>query len=108
MKLHVMVIVCCAATIFAAPAKNEEAEADVKAKGKISVEVKPIDLQVKLSPTKIHANLSEKRSIATISTTTEAITNEPTETDLSDSTPKEADESVQPEKSIEPAVKKVE
>lgn len=97
MKLHLVLIVCCAVTIFAAPVK-EENEDDVKAKGKISVEVKPIDLQVKLTPVKIQAKLGEKKSIVTTSTTTEPTTIEPTEADES----KESDEPVKPTKFVRP------
>lgn len=95
MKLYLVLIVCCAATILAAPPKVDEDD-DVKAKGNISVEVKPIDLQVKITPAKIQAKFGEKKSIVTTSTTTEAATIEPTEADALDSTPKVDEASAKP------------
>lgn len=111
MKLYlVLMLFCCAVTVFAAPVKetNDEKEAnDVKAKGKISVEVKPIDLQVK--PIKFQAKISERKSIVTTSTTTEpATTIEPTESAEDESNDKN-EEQVKPAKTVKQtvAVKKV-
>lgn len=93
MKLHLVLIVCCAATIFAAPVKNVNGD-DVKSKQKISVEVKPIDVQVKFNPVKIPAKTGEKKLIVTTSTTTEPTTIESIEADSTDSTTDKANEPV--------------
>lgn len=109
MKLYLVLILCCAVTVFAAPAKEKEKEEakadDLKAKGKISVEVKPTDLQVKLSPVKFQAKFGEKKSIVTTSTTTtttttEPTTIEPTEADETNNTPQQTEEAVKPTKTV--------
>lgn len=101
MKLYLVLILCCAVTAFAAPVKEEEAKADdVKARGKISVEVKPTDLQVKLNPVKIQAKVGGKKPIVTTSTTTtttEPTTIEPTE---ANTTPQPNEAAVKPTKTV--------
>lgn len=104
MKLYLVLILCGAVAVFAAPVKeNEGAESDgVKAKAKISVEVKPTDLQVKLSPVRIQAKVGERKSIVatTITLTTEPTTVEPTEADETNSTPQPTKEPVKPAKVV--------
>lgn len=93
MNGHLVLIFCCAVTIFAAPLTEENGN-DAKLKRKVRIEVKPIDLQVKFAPLKIQPKTSEKRLIVTTSTTTEPATTEPFDADTTDSTTKSVDESV--------------
>lgn len=96
MKYHLVLWVCCAATILAAPVKDEETE-------KLSVEVKPADLQLKVSPTKIDAKFVKPEIIISTSTTsttstTEASVEEPIEepkkATKADTTPQKEEEAV--------------
>lgn len=62
MKIHLVLVVCCAATILAAPVDENNKE-------KIQVDVKPVDLQLKVSPTKIEAKLVDQKVTPTTSKT---------------------------------------
>lgn len=76
MKYYFILLVCCAAPIFAAPVKDDNEETH-----KIQLEVKPADLQFKVSPTKIEAKLVEPEiHIGTPTTSTTSTTSTPSTT----------------------------
>lgn len=86
MKIYVFFIICCAATIFAAPA-NEEGEAG------IHVEVKPVDLQIKIPPSNIEVTVSKEKQSST-STTTKLPTEKPEEEDKIEEPPNSPNDKV--------------